>query len=100
MRIAGNGKGRHRLLQTASKLSSQHTLTLGTVGFLNRDAEDAVAGRDGYDFHGNRLRVELSRGARGAPPVTSNQEFRGRGSAFRCVVKGLPISASWQDLKV
>lgn len=23
----------------------------------SRDAEDAVAGRDGYDFYGNRLRV-------------------------------------------
>ena len=26
----------------------------------SRDAEDAVAGRDGYDFYGNRLRVPSS----------------------------------------
>lgn len=29
-----------------------------------RDAEDAVRGRDGYDFDGGRLRVEISRGPR------------------------------------
>lgn len=28
-----------------------------------RDAEDAVRGRDGYDFDGYRLRVEYTRGA-------------------------------------
>ena len=29
-----------------------------------RDAEDAVRGRDGYDFDGGRIRVEISRGRR------------------------------------
>ena len=77
-----------------------------------RDAQDAVRGRDGYDFFGNRIRVELSNGSReatrgggrgggggggGGPPQT----FRGgRGTGFRALVKGLPISCSWQDLKV
>lgn len=28
-----------------------------------RDAEDAVRARDGYDFYGNRLRVEIAKGA-------------------------------------
>ncbi|KAL6980765.1 Serine/arginine-rich splicing factor sr30 [Sarracenia purpurea var. burkii] len=30
-----------------------------------RDAEAAIHGRDGYDFDGNRLRVELTHGGRG-----------------------------------
>eukprot|EP00891_Asterochloris_glomerata_P009279 jgi/Astpho2/9279/Aster-06853 len=69
-----------------------------------RDAQDAVRGRDGYDFFGNRIRVELSqksrdpmRGGGGPPPPP--QTFRGRGTGFRALVKGLPISCSWQDLK-
>ena len=109
-----------------------------------RDAEDAVKGRDGYDFDGNSIRVELSRGGtmgmgggrsmggggggggssrdygggggsrdrggsygggsavpfgRGPPPVAP-PNFRSKGSAHRVLVKGLPMSASWQDLKV
>lgn len=67
------------------------------------DAEDAVRGRDGYDFYGNRLRVELAKGAGGrgrgfggGPPPG----FRPRQTGFRVLVKGLPMSASWQDLKV
>ena len=87
-----------------------------------RDAEDAVHGRDGYDFYGHRLRVELARGNR-APPMGppmggydrgrgggggygggggggGGGDFRGKGTGFRAIVKGLPMSASWQDLKV
>lgn len=77
------------------------------------DAEDAVRGRDGYDFYGNRLRVELAKGSMGrggrdggrdggrggfggAPPPG----FRPRQTGFRILVKGLPMSASWQDVKV
>ncbi|KAL8167759.1 LOW QUALITY PROTEIN: hypothetical protein V2J09_009258 [Rumex salicifolius] len=30
-----------------------------------RDAESAIRGRDGYDFDGHRLRVELAHGGRG-----------------------------------
>lgn len=77
------------------------------------DAEDAVRGRDGYDFYGNRLRVELAKGAGGrgggggfggggprgfggAPPPG----FRPRQTGFRVLVRNLPMSASWQDLKV
>ncbi|KAF9671054.1 hypothetical protein SADUNF_Sadunf12G0006900 [Salix dunnii] len=49
------------------------------VEFENvRDAEDAIRGRDGYNFDGSRLRVELAHGV---------------------IVRGLPSSASWQDLK-
>ena len=32
-----------------------------------RDAEDAARGRDGYDFYGSKLRVEIARG--GGPPM-------------------------------
>ncbi|TXG49892.1 hypothetical protein EZV62_025767 [Acer yangbiense] len=49
------------------------------------DAEDAIRGRDGYDFDGHRLLVELA--------------HVGRRSEYRVLVSGLPSSASWQDLK-
>ena len=97
-----------------------------------RDARDAVESRDGYEFGGQRLRVEISRGAGGPggpPPRGSDyggggggggmgggsryprerggrepppvpRTFEGRGTGFRAVIKGLPMSASWQDLKV
>ncbi|XP_038686320.1 serine/arginine-rich splicing factor SR34A [Tripterygium wilfordii] len=83
------------------------------VEFENaRDAEDAIRGRDGYDFDGCRLRVELAHGGRGQ----SSSDRRGgysssgggggggrfgisRHSEYRVVVRGLPSSASWQDLK-
>ncbi|KAF3532829.1 hypothetical protein DY000_02040527 [Brassica cretica] len=123
-----------------------------------RDAKDAVDGRDGYNFDGCRLRVELSHGGRGQSSgdrrggygggggyrggggggggsarfgVSRHSEFRGqssgdrrggygggggyrggggggggsarfgvsRHSEFRVIVRGLPSSASWQDLK-
>lgn len=85
-----------------------------------RDAEDAIRGRDGYNFDGNRLRVEIAHGGRGPPPavdrysVYSSGGGRGGGGAadsggraggvsrrseYRVTVTGLPSSASWQDLK-
>lgn len=66
-----------------------------------RDAMDAVRGRDGYEFFGNRLRVEVSHGG-------GRGYYRSRGSAtygmsrrteYRVIVTGLPNSCSWQDLK-
>eukprot|EP00803_Ostreobium_quekettii_P011316 evm.model.scf_21EXC.21 EVM.evm.TU.scf_21EXC.21 scf_21EXC:199623-202678(-) len=66
-----------------------------------RDAMDAVRGRDGYEFLGNRLRVEVSHGG-------GRGYYRSQGSAtygmsrrteFRIIVTGLPSSCSWQDLK-
>lgn len=84
-----------------------------------RDAEDAIRGRDGYNFDGCRLRVELAHGGRG--PSSSDRRGYGGGdgggrggggggagggrfgvsrhSEFRVIVRGLPSSASWQDLK-
>lgn len=47
-----------------------------------RDAEDAVRGRDGYEFDGQRIRVEFP-----------------RRSEYRVLVSGLPPTGSWQDLK-
>ncbi|XP_022727525.1 serine/arginine-rich-splicing factor SR34-like isoform X2 [Durio zibethinus] len=71
-----------------------------------RDAEDAIHGRDGYDFGGHRLRVELAHGGRGQSSLdrhSSHGGGRGRGpsrrSEYRVSVTGLPSSASWQDLK-
>lgn len=74
------------------------------VEFEDRlDADDAIRGRDGYDFDGHRLRVELAHGGRG----TSSHDRHSSGSHggvsrrsdFRVLVTGLPTSASWQDLK-
>uniref|UniRef100_A0A7N0T7G5 RRM domain-containing protein n=1 Tax=Kalanchoe fedtschenkoi TaxID=63787 RepID=A0A7N0T7G5_KALFE len=76
-----------------------------------RDAEDAIRGRDGYDFAGYRLRVELAHGGRGSGHSSSSDRHSshssGRGSRggvsrrseYRVMVTGLPSSASWQDLK-
>ncbi|CAN8308656.1 unnamed protein product [Cochlearia groenlandica] len=82
----------------------------------SRDAEDAIHGRDGYDFDGHRLRVELAHGGRRSSNDARSSYGggsrggrdggdggRGRGpsrrSEYRVVVSGLPSSASWQDLK-
>ncbi|KAM5564034.1 serine/arginine-rich-splicing factor SR34 [Rosa sericea] len=74
-----------------------------------RDAEDAIRGRDGYDFDGNRLRVELAHGGRGHSSGGDRHRDSGGGgrggrgmsrrSDYRVLVSGLPSSASWQDLK-
>ncbi|PQP93076.1 serine/arginine-rich splicing factor SR34A [Prunus yedoensis var. nudiflora] len=80
----------------------------------SRDAEDAIRGRDGYNFDGCRLRVELAHGGRG-PSSSDRRGGYDRGSSgggsgggrfgasrhseYRVIVRGLPSSASWQDLK-
>ncbi|CAI9774210.1 unnamed protein product [Fraxinus pennsylvanica] len=76
-----------------------------------RDAEDAIRGRDGYNFDGCRLRVELAHGGRGPPRSSdrrggySSRDSSGsrfgpsRHSEYRVIIRGLPSSASWQDLK-
>ncbi|XP_073011874.1 serine/arginine-rich splicing factor SR34A-like isoform X1 [Typha latifolia] len=75
----------------------------------SRDAEDAIRGRDGYNFDGHRLRVELAHGGRGQSSSFGRSSSHGSGggskfgasrrSEYRVVVRGLPSSASWQDLK-
>ncbi|KMT14229.1 hypothetical protein BVRB_4g075880 [Beta vulgaris subsp. vulgaris] len=72
-----------------------------------RDAEDAVHGRNGYDFDGHRLRVEFAHGGRAYSSSDRHSSYSGssyRGGApkhtdYRVMVTGLPSSASWQDLK-
>ncbi|XP_075754198.1 serine/arginine-rich splicing factor 9 [Pelodiscus sinensis] len=69
-----------------------------------RDAEDAVYGRNGYDYGESRLRVEFPRSSRGRGGGFGGG-LRGRNgppsrrSEFRVLVSGLPPSGSWQDLK-
>lgn len=66
------------------------------------DAEDAVRGRDGYNFDGYRLKVEFQKGSRGGG---GRGGFGGRGgpptrrSDYRVIVSGLPPTGSWQDIK-
>ncbi|KAL8130491.1 hypothetical protein V2J09_019646 [Rumex salicifolius] len=72
-----------------------------------QDADDAVRGRDGYDFDGHRLRVEFAHGGRSFSSsdrysIYSGSSHRGglpRHSDYRVKITGLPSSASWQDLK-
>lgn len=71
-----------------------------------RDAEDAIYGRDGYNFDGCRLRVELAHGRRGgSSSYDHHSSFSSGGgnvsrrSDYQVLVTGLPSSASWQDLK-
>ncbi|OZC11587.1 hypothetical protein X798_01447 [Onchocerca flexuosa] len=75
----------------------------------SRDARDAVHGRNGYDFDGCRIRVELTRGVGprgpGGRPLygpDSRSPRRGpssRRTGYRVVISGLPDTGSWQDLK-
>ncbi|WOL11817.1 serine/arginine-rich splicing factor SR30-like [Canna indica] len=73
-----------------------------------RDAEDAVRGRDGYNYDGHRLRVEFAHGGRGQSSSFDRHSSYSSGgrrggvsrrSEYRVLVTGLPSSASWQDLK-
>ncbi|KAK9919894.1 hypothetical protein M0R45_028468 [Rubus argutus] len=73
-----------------------------------RDADDAIYGRDGCNFDGYRLRVELAHGRRGHSSSadryssysrSSSSRGASRRSDYRVLVTGLPSSASWQDLK-
>ncbi|CAD6250620.1 unnamed protein product [Miscanthus lutarioriparius] len=49
-----------------------------------RDAEDAIAGRDGYNFDGHRLRVEAAHGGRGnTSSYNRSSGFGGDGGARR-----------------
>jgi splicing factor, arginine/serine-rich 1 len=72
------------------------------------DAEDAIDGRDGYNFEGHKLRVELQKGPRqggGSSGGIVGSTGRGRAgpptrrSDYRCIITGLPPTGSWQDLK-
>ncbi|PNX58332.1 pre-mRNA-splicing factor sf2, partial [Trifolium pratense] len=40
-----------------------------------QDAEDAIRGRDGYDFDGHRLRVEAAHGGRGTGNSSSRDRY-------------------------
>jgi len=87
-----------------------------------RDATDAVKGRDGEKFDGNRIKVQFPRntnsnsggggggggfgGDRGGSSSRGGGYTRGRGrglpirrSEYRVLVSGLPSTGSWQDLK-
>lgn len=78
------------------------------------DAEDAIKGRDNYEYEGYRLRVEFQKGARGGRNGGGGGGGRDGGGGFsrnnnnnapprrsenRVVITGLPPTGSWQDLK-
>ncbi|KAF8820151.1 Rna recognition motif-containing protein [Cardiosporidium cionae] len=87
-----------------SKLDIKRTVSGAPYAFIeyvdSRDAEDAIKDRNGYDFDGSRLRVEVPFNARNG----RGRNWRGRGQPPRkgkyiVEVSGLPPSGSWQDLK-
>lgn len=74
------------------------------------DAEDAIKGRDNYEYEGYRLRVEFQKGARGGGRGGADRGGYSRGgggsvnapprrSENRVIISGLPPTGSWQDLK-
>lgn len=80
----------------------------------SRDAEDAVRGRDGYNFDGYRLRVEFAKGERRAAGFDDRDRDRDRGrdrdpprkgggggkrTDYGVIVTNIPRGCSWQDLK-
>lgn len=78
-----------------------HNATLQHLHLL-RDAQEAARRRDGYEFGGSRLRVEVAKGGnetQGAPRGAPFRAPRGA-TGYRLLIKGLPKSASWQDVKV
>lgn len=92
-----------------TEISIKRTISGSPFAFVEfedpRDAQDAIQERDGYKMDGSILRVEIpfaSRGGgRGGNNNNNNNNNRGhpRRAEFRVVIKGLPPSGSWQDLK-
>jgi hypothetical protein len=86
------------------------------VNFSDRmDALRALNERNGFEYSGRQLRVGESWGcqdnnvsrrrARGGrrellPPPPASMSFHGLGTGYRAIVKGLPESATWQEVKV
>lgn len=74
-----------------------------TYNLTCRSAEEAARRRNGYEFANLRMRVEIARGGDGAsvnqPLRTGYRPIRNT-MGYRLYVKGLPRTASWQDLKV
>jgi arginine/serine-rich splicing factor 1/9 len=65
-----------------------------------RDAEDAVDGRDGYNYDGYKLRVEFQKGSKSTNPDNSDKSQISKGSSsrsgppsrrseYRCIITGL-----------
>ncbi|BAM42214.1 splicing factor [Theileria orientalis strain Shintoku] len=64
----------------------------------SRDARDAIRDKDGFEFHGKKLRVELPFRERDQASGGSRRHGPRRGK-YVLEVTGLPPSGSWQDLK-
>lgn len=72
-----------------------------------RDAADAIKEKDGCEFEGNKLRVEVPFNARengrynprGGGRGMMNRGPKSRRGRYVVEVTGLPLSGSWQDLK-
>ncbi|SBS84428.1 serine/arginine-rich splicing factor 1, putative (SR1) [Plasmodium ovale curtisi] len=95
---------------TILKCDVKKTVSGAAFAFIEfedaRDAADAIKEKDGCDFGGNKLRVEVPFNARDNGKYSSRggRGMMGRGGKSRrgryiVEVSGLPMSGSWQDLK-
>lgn len=84
------------------EISIKRTISGSPFAFVEfdnpRDAQDAIRERDGYKFEGNVLRVEIPFASRGGNR-SGNNRGQPRRADFRVIIKGLPPTGSWQDLK-
>lgn len=84
------------------EISIKRTISGSPFAFVEfdnpRDAQEAIRERDGYKFEGNVLRVEIPFASRGSNR-SSNNRGQPRRADFRVIIKGLPPTGSWQDLK-
>ncbi|MFS7946473.1 putative RNA recognition motif domain, nucleotide-binding alpha-beta plait domain superfamily [Helianthus anomalus] len=62
-----------------------------------RDADDAIRGRDGYDFDGHKLRVELAHGGRGSSSYKDRYSSHSSGRGGRG--GGVSRRSDYRDLK-
>ncbi|KAM9306264.1 serine/arginine-rich splicing factor 9-like isoform 1-T2 [Pholidichthys leucotaenia] len=64
-----------------------------------RDAEEAIYGRNGYEYGGCNLRVAFTKAPGKQSGLLRRSGLPSWRSEFRVIVSGLPRSGSWQDLK-
>ncbi|XP_053993816.1 serine/arginine-rich splicing factor 9-like [Hylaeus volcanicus] len=91
---------------TILEISIKRTISGSPFAFVEfedpRDAQDAIQDRDGYKIDGCALRVEIpfaARGGGGRPSNNTHNRGPPRRADYRVIIRGLPPSGSWQDLK-
>ncbi|CAI9762362.1 unnamed protein product [Fraxinus pennsylvanica] len=99
--IISNREGYFRVLDFHEMNNAGNHLVAANSVFEDYcDADDAIRGRDGYDFDGHRLRGRGSSYDRYSNYNSGgSRSLLSKRSDYRVLVTRLPSSASWQDLK-